>query len=173
MTPRIYSAFALASALFLTGAFGLWYLTSSLSRMEAYAHEARSQIAAAERKFRQARSFVRLHAETAQARAEELSLFVPEGDPASFIAKIEQAADIAGVAHEVVQVELKKAGETPFGEIVLSLRFSGSFTDAYQFLGLVETLPQLVSVRSASLGREKENVRWEGLMTLTALTKAP
>lgn len=171
--PRIYSAFALASALFLAGAFGLWYLSSSLSHMEAYARDARSQIAAAERKFRQARSFVRLHAETAQARAEELSLFVPEDDPASFIARIEEAAGTAGVTHEVVQVELKKAGETPFGEIALSLRFSGSFADAYQFIALVETLPQLVSIRSTSLGREKESARWEGLMTLTALTKAP
>lgn len=172
MMSRTHIAIILSAAFFLLAAAGFWYLSFSLSAMEAYGREAREKIYLEERKFHQARSFVRLHAETAKARAEELSLFVPEDDPASFIAEVERAAETAGVSHEVVNVDLKKAGETPFGELSLSLRFSGSFADAYQFLSLVETLPYTVSVESASFDREKENTRWEGLLMVTVLTRA-
>ncbi len=147
---RAYVHAALGALFFLCMAGMLWFFTSHIESLRGYATEAEGRAYAAERKFAQARSFVRLHAETTYTRAELLGLLVEEEAVASFIGDIEELARRARVSLDVRNVDLKSA-DAPFSTLLLTLQFGGSFVDTYRFLSLIETLPRAVSIDVASL----------------------
>ena len=155
---------ALFSGLFLAAALALlMFMLIVLSRADSFSAEAQEKIISAERRFAQARSFVRIHTETARARQQARTLSVSEEDIARVLTELEALARTAGVSLTVGGVDFDPK---PGGALSLSLRFAGTFSHVYQFLALVETVPYAASIESASLQHTGEGTSWEGFALL-------
>lgn len=156
-----------AGALLLLSVTLFAFMSVRLRSLDAFSALAQEKIAVAERRYAQARLFVRAHAETSASRARAFSLIVAEEEVGTFIETIEDRAREADVVLEIGGVEL---GSGPArSSLTVSARFKGTFSEAYRFLALLETLPYASSVESLSLQKNKEG-GWDGYALVSVVS---
>ena len=145
---------------------GGWYVYASASRAHASAAGLAEAIRAAEAKQEAARTIGTAFADIEDDRATIDAAFIDPQTQVRFIEDLERMADRAGVALSIESASLPQSAD---GYPSFRLTASGSFSDVYRFLALLETMKFFIAFDGVQL-KKADKQPWSAAIQFQLLS---
>lgn len=152
------------------GAYVFMYRTAMQSAVSAAA--ARASVAAAKDAEREAEEQGSIYQKTAAARASLPSFLVNDNNALAFIQKVESVGKESGAAVSISSLSSGAAPGSSKQAVSAIVSMNGSWQAVMRAIGLVESLPYALSVRSVNLNSSPAAVApaWSASISLSVLS---